>query len=76
MGNYIASKILFKNLDVEKYTVQIDGKIYHWYGDDDPEYLDDGVLDISYWDLFDADGKPTNMVLAFDRREDMDDPQE
>ena len=72
-SNYIASKIDHEEMD--NYQIKIDGKIYTYYGNDDPEYQNDGVLDISYWTLYDEDDEPTNMVYAFDHI-DCDEPNE
>ncbi|MFA5307336.1 MAG: hypothetical protein WC365_07855 [Candidatus Babeliales bacterium] len=74
--NYISSQKDFEEIDHSKGTVKIDGKTYHWNKDNDPEYQDDEVLDISYWTLHDEDGESTNMVLAYDKRDDVEDPQE
>ena len=75
-SNYIASKMDYENFDGQNCTLEIDGKTYHWNGDNDPEYQNDGVLDISYWELLDDDDDTTDMVLAFYRLEDVEDPQE
>jgi hypothetical protein len=76
-NNYIASKVSFEDLDGHNCTVVVNNKHYHWRGYNDPKYQDDGVLDISYWDLFTEDDEATNMVLAFDKRTDgCDEPQE
>jgi hypothetical protein len=76
-SNYVASVVDFKSLDDVNCTVQVDGKTYAWRGDNDPEYMDDGVMDISFWVLLDGDDNETDMVLAFYRRDDgRKDPQE
>ena len=72
-SNYIASEINYEEMD--DYKIKIDGKIYTYNGDDDPKYLDDGVLDISYWTLFDENDEPTNMVYAFEHI-DCEEPNE
>ena len=69
MGNYIACKVSFEVLEstgnIEQ--VKIDGKIYTANYDRDPKYMDDGVLDLSYYDLTDEDGEEVpDMILAFD----------
>jgi len=77
--NYIAKRISFKILEAEGNIekVRIDGKVYRADYSPDPEYIDDGVLDISYYRLEDEDGDiVADMILAFDRREDVTEPQE
>ena len=71
--NYVSSKVKFEDLGDSK--LKINGKIYTYDDTLDPEYQDDGVLDISYYTLEDEDGEPTNMVYAFDAIE-CEDPQE
>jgi hypothetical protein len=71
--NYISSKVKFEDLGDSK--LKINGKIYTYDDTLDPEYQDDGVLDISYYTLEDEDGEPTNMVYAFDAK-DCENPQE
>lgn len=72
-NNYITTRVDHEELDDNK--ILIDGKIYTYNGGNDPEYQDDGVLNISYWHLYDGDGEITNMVYAFDYIE-CDDPCE
>lgn len=74
-SNYITSKMDYEDLGDSKLLVN--GKTYTYNDNVDPEYQDDGVLDISYYPLVDEDDEPTNMVLAFDKRTDgRDEPQE
>jgi len=73
-NNYIAKRMDYKDIGDNK--LLIDSKIYTYNDSVDPEYQDDGVLDISYFPLFDEDGEPTNMVFAFDKRDDVSDSQE
>ncbi|MEN6312776.1 MAG: hypothetical protein ABFD25_00855 [Clostridiaceae bacterium] len=73
-NNYIANKREYEDLGDNK--LRIDGKIYSYDGKLDPEYQDDGVIDISYYPLVDEDNEPTNMVFAFDKRENVSGPQE
>ena len=65
--NYIASKVDYKDLGDGK--LEIDGKVYFADETRDPEYQDDGVLDISYFPIYDGEDNLTNMVLAFDRND-------
>ena len=74
MSNYIAHKLQFEMLKDCKLT--IDGKVYTWNENVDPCYQNDGVLNISYYPLVDEDGEPTQMILAFDKNENAEDPQE
>lgn len=67
MTNYIAKAVEFK--EVNRDTFIIKGKTYKVKWDKDPEYINDGILDISYWDLYDTDDEETEYVLAFDKRE-------
>lgn len=70
MGNYITRKINFEILESEGNTelIKIDGKIYTVdYNGNDPEYINDGVLDLSYYNLIDEDGEElADHILAFD----------
>lgn len=74
MNNYIASKVNFTKKDDNIF--EINGKIYSVDYDLDPEYIDDGVLDISYYKLYDENDEESKYILAFDKIEDIEDPQE
>jgi hypothetical protein len=69
-NNYIVSEVEYDDLDNDQY--QIDGKIYHVHSNLDPEYQNDGVLDISYWVLYDEEDEPTDYILAYDKIADVD----
>ena len=71
-NNYIASTVNYEEMD--GYQIKINGKIYTYYGDEDPEYQDDGVLNISYWRLYDEDDEPTDMIYAFEWSDEYDNP--
>ena len=71
--NYIARKKEFEILEDGK--LLIDNKIYTYNDNLDPQYID-GILDISYYPIIDEDGEQTNMMFAFDKREDVSEPQE
>ena len=49
MNNYIASKVKFEEIDSK--TFRINGEIYTVNHDKDHEYIDDGVLNLSYHHL-------------------------
>ena len=72
-SNYVASRLDYEDIGSNK--LLIDGKVYTYNSDNDPEYQQDGVLDISYWHLYDEDGEQTDMVYAFEHIE-CEDPQE
>ena len=72
--NYIARKREFKIIEDGKLV--IDNKVYTYNDSNDPQYIDDGVLDISYFPIVDEDGEQTTMMYAFDKRDDVEDPQE
>ena len=80
MTNYIATKKEFKTLESEGNSeiIEIDGEIYKADCDkEDPEYINDGVLNLSFYHLKGEDGENSpKYFLAFDKRDDVEDPQE
>jgi len=66
MNNYIASKVKFEEIDSK--TFRINGEIYTVNHDKDHEYIDDGVLNLSYHHL-EKDGEQSQYILAFDKIE-------
>jgi len=80
MSNYISSKIKFEELgamnDKKGEHFLIDGKIYTCDYVNDPSYIDDGVLNLSYYELLDEDGNVSEYIIAFDKIEDVENPQE
>lgn len=73
MNDYIAETMEHEIIDDK--TVKVDGEFYTFYSDLDPQYENDGVLNISYWDLYDGDNEFSNMILVYDYIE-CEDPQE
>lgn len=80
MGNYIASKVKFEELgtmnDLKGEHFKINEKIYTCDYLEDAEYIDDGVLDISYYTLLDENGEDSQYMIAFDKIEGVEDAQE
>jgi len=73
MNNYIASKVDFLDLGNDKF--EIEGKVYSVDYDRDPQYKDDGVLDISFYPLT-INSEDSEYILAFDKLDDVEDPNE
>jgi len=69
MNNYIASKVKFEEIDSK--TFKINGEYYTMNHDKDPEYIDDGVLNLSYYRL-EKDSEQSKYILAFDKIEDVE----
>jgi hypothetical protein len=75
MNNYIASKVSFRET---ANGIEIEGKLYEPNYDFDPDYIDDGVLNISYYNLYLSGGnmEPTGYLWVADKKENVEDPQE
>jgi len=69
MNNYIASKVKFEEIDPN--TFRINNAIYTVNHDKDSQYIDDGVLNLSYYHL-EKDGEQSQYILAFDKIEDVE----
>ena len=75
MSNYVASKVSFKETSN---GIEIAGKLYEPNYDVDPEYANDEVPNISYYNLYEVDGEMeyTGYIWVADKKENVIDPQE
>jgi hypothetical protein len=75
--NYIANRLPFEYVDGRHDQIVVDNKVYTILDNSDPEYMDDGIVDISFFNLQDDGGEIVdNMFWAFDKIEDVGDPCE
>ncbi|MBU3173341.1 hypothetical protein [Clostridium estertheticum] len=78
MSNYIASKVEYTELEKNDKgeNFLINNKVYTQDYLGEEQYIDDGVLDISYYVLLDENGEESKYLIAFDKINGVEDPQE
>ena len=75
--NYIANRLPFEYVDGRHDQIVVDNKVYTILDNSDPKYMDDGIVNISFFYLQGEDGEIVdNMFWAFDKIEGVEDPCE